>query len=61
MGWRKARPAWRGWSHVRRGWTGRRTNEENGLVLVVGLPSGKLLYLAVAAWLLGEWDELPNG
>jgi hypothetical protein len=30
-------------------------------VLVVGVPSGKLLYLAVAAWLLGEWDELPDG
>jgi hypothetical protein len=25
------------------------------------VPSGKLLYLAVAAWLLGEWDELPDG
>jgi hypothetical protein len=36
-------------------------DEENGLVLVVGVPSGKLLYLAVAAWLLGEWDELPDG
>jgi hypothetical protein len=35
-------------------------DEDDQLVLVLSYSSGKQLYLPVAAWLLEEWDELPN-
>lgn len=35
-------------------------DEDDGLILVVTAPGGKMVYLAVAAWLLAEWDELPE-
>lgn len=35
-------------------------DEEDQLVLVLGYGQGKQLYLPVAAWLLEEWDELPD-
>lgn len=35
-------------------------DEEDGLILVLEAPSGKVAYLAVGAWLLAEWDELPE-
>ncbi len=34
-------------------------DEDDGLILVVAVPDGRELYLAVSAWLLAEWDELP--
>jgi hypothetical protein len=30
------------------------------LVLVLRYGEGRLVYLPVAAWLLEEWDELPE-
>ena len=36
-------------------------DEEDQLVLVLAYAGGKQLYLPVAAWLIEEWDELPNG
>lgn len=35
-------------------------DEEDQLVLVLQYGPDKQLYLPVAAWLLEEWDELPN-
>lgn len=35
-------------------------DEEDQLVLVLAYAGGKQLFLPVAAWLLEEWDELPN-
>jgi hypothetical protein len=35
-------------------------DEDDQLVLVLSYSGGKQLYLPVAAWLLEEWDELPN-
>ena len=35
-------------------------DEEDQLVLVLAYGSGKHIYLPVAAWLLEEWDELPE-
>jgi hypothetical protein len=45
--------------------TGARLNdiavdEDDGLILVLATPGGKIAYLAVGAWLLAEWDELPE-
>lgn len=34
-------------------------DEDDGLILVVAAADGRELYLAVSAWLLAEWDELP--
>lgn len=36
-------------------------DEEDALVLVLGREGKPLLYLAVAGWLIDEWDELPDG
>jgi hypothetical protein len=35
-------------------------DEEEQLVLVLGYGQGRQVYLPVAAWLLEEWDELPE-
>ena len=35
-------------------------DEEDQLVLVLAYGRGEQLYLPVAAWLLEEWDELPD-
>ena len=35
-------------------------DEEDALVLVLGEKSRPSLYLAVGAWALGEWEELPD-
>ena len=35
-------------------------DEEDQLVLVLRYGGGKRIYLPVAAWLLEEWDELPE-
>jgi hypothetical protein len=35
-------------------------DEEDGLVLVLGQLGAPVAYLAVSAWLLEEWDELPE-
>jgi len=35
-------------------------DEDDGLILVIGASGGQTLYLAVGAWLLAEWDELPE-
>lgn len=35
-------------------------DEEEGLVLVLGQKHRPLLYLQVGAWLLDEWEELPD-
>jgi hypothetical protein len=35
-------------------------DEEDQLVLVLAYGGGKRIYLPVAAWLLEEWDELPD-
>ena len=35
-------------------------DEEDGLILVLDAPGGQVAYLAVGAWLLAEWDELPE-
>ena len=35
-------------------------DEEEQLVLVLRYGAGRHIYLPVAAWLLEEWDELPN-
>lgn len=35
-------------------------DEEDGLILVLEASGGKVVYLAVGAWLLAEWDELPE-
>ncbi|MBE2239481.1 MAG: hypothetical protein IAE81_16955 [Caldilineaceae bacterium] len=35
-------------------------DEDDGLVLVVTAAQGRTVYLAVSAWLLAEWDELPD-
>jgi hypothetical protein len=35
-------------------------DEEDQLVLVLRYGPGKRVYLPVAAWLLEEWDELPD-
>jgi hypothetical protein len=35
-------------------------DEEDQLVLVLRYGSGSHVYLPVAAWLLEEWDELPD-
>jgi hypothetical protein len=34
-------------------------DEDDGLILVVAAADGRERYLAVSAWLLAEWDELP--
>lgn len=36
-------------------------DEDDGLVLVLEGADGAMLFLAVAAWLPDEWDELPEG
>ena len=35
-------------------------DEEDGLVLVLGQRHHPVLYLQVGAWLLDEWEELPD-
>lgn len=35
-------------------------DEDDGLILVLEASGGKTVYLAVGAWLLAEWDELPE-
>jgi len=35
-------------------------NDDDGLVLVLTTPDGRNTYLVVGAWLLAEWDELPE-
>ena len=35
-------------------------DEEDSLILVLAAPGGRVAYLAVGAWLLAEWDELPE-
>ncbi len=35
-------------------------DEDDGLVLVLGQNHQPLLYLQVGAWLLDEWEELPD-
>ncbi|HAJ36350.1 MAG TPA: hypothetical protein DCL15_11725 [Chloroflexi bacterium] len=35
-------------------------DDDDGLVLVVSAPDGRISYLVVGAWLLTEWDELPD-
>lgn len=35
-------------------------DEDDSLILVLGASSGQTVYLAVGAWLLAEWDELPE-
>jgi len=35
-------------------------DDENGLVLVLAVHHQPLLYLQVGAWLLDEWEELPD-
>lgn len=35
-------------------------DEDDGLILVLEASGGKTIYLAVGAWLLAEWDELPE-
>jgi hypothetical protein len=35
-------------------------DEEDGLVLVLGQRRQPVLYLQVGAWLLDEWEELPD-
>ena len=36
-------------------------DEDDGLVLVVEDGEGATVFLAVGAWLVDEWDELPAG
>ena len=35
-------------------------DDDDGLVLVIATPDGRNCYLVVGAWLLAEWDELPD-
>jgi len=35
-------------------------DEEDGLVLVLGRGDQPDIYLQVGAWLLDEWEELPD-
>lgn len=35
-------------------------DDDDGLVLVLATPDGRSTYLVVGAWLLAEWDELPD-
>lgn len=35
-------------------------DEEDALVLMLRAPSGQDVYLQVGAWVLNEWDELPE-
>jgi hypothetical protein len=35
-------------------------DDDDGLVLVLTAPDGRNSYLVVGAWLLAEWDELPD-
>jgi len=35
-------------------------DEEDGLILVLEASGGRGAFLAVGAWLLAEWDELPE-
>jgi len=35
-------------------------DDDDGLVLVLTTPDGRNTYLVVGAWLLAEWDELPD-
>lgn len=35
-------------------------DDDDGLVLVITTPEGRSSYLVVGAWLLAEWDELPD-
>lgn len=35
-------------------------DEADNLILILSTPAGETLYLAVSAWLLAEWDELPE-
>ena len=35
-------------------------DEDDGLVLVLGLKRQPVFYLQVGAWLLDEWEELPD-
>ena len=35
-------------------------DDDDGLVLVLTAPDGRNCYLVVGAWLLAEWDELPD-
>jgi hypothetical protein len=36
-------------------------DEDEGLVLVLGQEQRPRLYIQVGAWLLNEWEELPDG
>jgi hypothetical protein len=35
-------------------------DDDDGLVLVITTPDGRNTYLVIGAWLLTEWDELPD-
>lgn len=35
-------------------------DDDDGLVLVITAPDGRNTYLVIGAWLLAEWDELPD-
>lgn len=35
-------------------------DDDDGLVLAITTPDGRNCYLVVGAWLLAEWDELPD-
>lgn len=35
-------------------------DEVDNLILILSTPAGETVYLAVSAWLLAEWDELPE-
>ena len=35
-------------------------DDEDGLVLVLGVGDKPILYILVGAWILDEWDELPE-
>jgi len=35
-------------------------DEADNLILILSTPVGETVYLAVSAWLLAEWDELPE-
>jgi hypothetical protein len=35
-------------------------DEEDGLVLVLGVADQPVLYLTAGAWILDQWDELPE-
>jgi hypothetical protein len=35
-------------------------DDDDGLVLVLGVANAPVLYIQVGAWILDEWDELPE-